>query len=44
MHFSFITADDLILVSSDGKVLDGGKNRLLNYGISTTYYLLLFRR
>jgi len=31
LHFSLITADDLILISHEGKVIDGGKNRLLNY-------------
>lgn len=31
LHFSLITPDDLILVSHDGKVIDGGKNRFLNY-------------
>ncbi|KKY16862.1 putative class ii aldolase adducin domain-containing protein [Phaeomoniella chlamydospora] len=30
-HFSTITDDDLILVTEDGKVIDGGKNRRLNY-------------
>lgn len=32
MDFSLITDDDLILVDSKGKVIDGGRNRLLNYG------------
>ncbi|KIX00538.1 uncharacterized protein Z518_10678 [Rhinocladiella mackenziei CBS 650.93] len=31
MDFSLITEDDLILVDSNGKVIDGGRNRLLNY-------------
>ena len=31
MHFSLVTEDDLILVNHDGKVVDGGKNRFLNY-------------
>jgi ribulose-5-phosphate 4-epimerase/fuculose-1-phosphate aldolase len=31
MDFSLITDDDLILVNSEGKVIDGGRNRLLNY-------------
>ncbi|PSS15281.1 hypothetical protein M430DRAFT_104180 [Amorphotheca resinae ATCC 22711] len=31
LHFSLITADDLILVNHDGKVIDGGRNRFLNY-------------
>ncbi|KAI9737949.1 MAG: hypothetical protein M1834_009319 [Cirrosporium novae-zelandiae] len=31
MHFSLITDDDLILVNHDGKVIEGGRNRLLNY-------------
>ncbi|KUJ17786.1 class 2 aldolase adducin domain-containing protein [Mollisia scopiformis] len=31
LHFSLVTADDLILVNHAGKVIDGGKNRMLNY-------------
>lgn len=31
LHFSLITADDLILVSHDGKVIDGGRNKFLNF-------------
>lgn len=31
LHFSLITPDDLIHVSHDGKVIDGGRNRLLNF-------------
>ncbi|TVY15778.1 4-hydroxy-3-prenylphenylpyruvate oxygenase/4-hydroxy-3-prenylbenzoate synthase [Lachnellula arida] len=31
LHFSLITADDLILVDHTGMVVDGGKNRMLNY-------------
>ncbi|CZR66352.1 related to ribulose-5-phosphate 4-epimerase and related epimerases and aldolases [Phialocephala subalpina] len=31
LHFSLITPDDLILVSHDGKVIGGGRNRFLNY-------------
>lgn len=31
LHFSLVTDDDLILVSHDGKVIDGGRNRMLNY-------------
>jgi hypothetical protein len=32
MHFSLIRDEDLILVDAAGKVVDGGKNRRLNYG------------
>jgi hypothetical protein len=32
MHFSLVTADDLILVNHAGMVIDGGRNRMLNYG------------
>lgn len=32
LHFSLITDDDLIRVDHDGKVVDGGNNRRLNYG------------
>ena len=32
MHFSLIKDDDLIRVDHDGKVVDGGRNRRLNYG------------
>lgn len=31
LHFSLISEDDLILVTHDGKVVDGGRNRFLNY-------------
>lgn len=31
MHFSLITPSDLILLNHDGKVIDGGRNRFLNY-------------
>ncbi|KAL6411976.1 putative class ii aldolase adducin domain-containing protein [Ilyonectria robusta] len=31
MHFSLIRDEDLIRVDHDGKVVDGGKNRRLNY-------------
>lgn len=31
LHFSLITPDDLILVSHDGRVIGGGRNRFLNY-------------
>jgi len=31
LHFSLITPEDLILVSHEGKVIDGGRNRFLNY-------------
>ncbi|KAH6707939.1 class II aldolase/adducin domain protein [Leptodontidium sp. MPI-SDFR-AT-0119] len=31
LHFSLITADDLIFVSHDGKVIDGGRNKFLNF-------------
>lgn len=34
MHFSLIRDEDLILVNAEGKVVDGGKNRRLNYGES----------
>jgi hypothetical protein len=37
MHFSLIRDDDLIRVDHEGKVVDGGRNRRLNYG---THYLL----
>jgi len=30
LHFSLITDDDLILVSKDGEIIDGGRIRLLN--------------
>lgn len=40
MHFSLITADDLILVNHAGKVIDGGRNRLLNYGSWWTWGLM----
>jgi len=30
LHFSIIEDDDLLLVNHDGKVIDGGRNRLLN--------------
>lgn len=33
MHFSLIRDEDLIRVDHDGKVVDGGKNRRLNYGM-----------
>ncbi|TVY47801.1 Meiotically up-regulated protein 14 protein [Lachnellula occidentalis] len=29
MHFSLVTADDLILVDHTGKVVDSGKNRII---------------
>jgi ribulose-5-phosphate 4-epimerase/fuculose-1-phosphate aldolase len=32
LHFELIRPEDLILVSHEGKVIDGGKNRFLNYG------------
>jgi ribulose-5-phosphate 4-epimerase/fuculose-1-phosphate aldolase len=32
MHFSLIRDEDLIRVDENGKVIDGGKNRRLNYG------------
>jgi len=32
MDFSLIRDEDLIRVDSRGKVIDGGRNRLLNYG------------
>lgn len=32
MDFAKITDCDLLLVTHDGKVIDGGKNRLLNHG------------
>lgn len=32
MHFSMIRDEDLIRVDHEGKVVDGGKNRRLNYG------------
>lgn len=32
LDFSLITDDDLILVNGEGKVIEGGRNRLLNYG------------
>lgn len=32
MHFSLIKDSDLIRVDAAGKVVDGGKNRRLNYG------------
>lgn len=31
MDFGKIRDEDLIRVTHDGKVVDGGKNRLLNY-------------
>jgi ribulose-5-phosphate 4-epimerase/fuculose-1-phosphate aldolase len=31
LHFSLITPSDLILVNHSGTVIDGGKNRFLNY-------------
>ncbi|KAH8650933.1 class II aldolase/adducin domain protein [Tricladium varicosporioides] len=31
LHFSLVTADDLILVNHAGIVVDGGRNRMLNY-------------
>ncbi|KIM93908.1 hypothetical protein OIDMADRAFT_61174 [Oidiodendron maius Zn] len=31
LHFSLITPSDLILVNYSGTVIDGGKNRFLNY-------------
>ncbi|KAG4436733.1 hypothetical protein IFR05_007787 [Cadophora sp. M221] len=31
LHFSLITADDLILVSHDCKVIGGGRNKFLNF-------------
>ncbi|KUJ20855.1 class II aldolase/adducin domain protein [Mollisia scopiformis] len=31
LHFSLITPEDLILVSHDGHVIQGGQNRFLNY-------------
>ena len=34
MHFSLIRDEDLIRVNHEGKVVDGGKNRRLNYGMS----------
>lgn len=30
-HFALITDDDLIRVSHEGKVIEGGKNKMLNY-------------
>lgn len=32
MHFSLIRDEDLIRVNAEGQVVDGGKNRRLNYG------------
>jgi hypothetical protein len=32
MHFSLIRDEDLIRVDHQGKVVDGGRNRRLNYG------------
>ncbi|KAI0017362.1 class II aldolase/adducin N-terminal [Xylariomycetidae sp. FL0641] len=32
MHFSLIRDEDLIRVDHDGNVVDGGRNRRLNYG------------
>lgn len=32
MDFSKIRDCDLLRVTHDGKIVDGGKNRLLNYG------------
>ena len=31
-HFSFIRDEDLIRVDHEGKVIEGGKNKRLNYG------------
>lgn len=33
LHFSLIRDEDLIRVDHNGKVVDGGKNRRLNYGM-----------
>jgi hypothetical protein len=33
MHFSLIRDEDLIRVDHNGEVVDGGKNRRLNYGM-----------
>jgi hypothetical protein len=33
MHFSLIRDEDLIRVDRDGKVVEGGKNKRLNYGM-----------
>jgi hypothetical protein len=44
MHFSLIRDEDLIRVDHEGKVVDGGRNRRLNYGThysSTINYLPL---
>lgn len=35
MHFSLIRDEDLIRVDRDGKVVEGGKNKRLNYGTLT---------
>lgn len=32
LHFALVTDDDLIRVDHEGKVIEGGKNRMLNYG------------
>lgn len=37
MHFSLIKDEDLIRVDHSGTVVDGGKNRRLNYGKTTTW-------
>lgn len=42
LHFSLITADDLILVDHTGMVVDGGKNRMLNYGKLLLFLLLRY--
>lgn len=40
MHFSLIKDEDLIRIDHEGNVVDGGKNRRLNYGKT---FLLKFR-
>lgn len=37
MHFSLIRDEDLIRVDHSGTVVDGGKNRRLNYGKMKTF-------
>ena len=43
MHFSLIRDEDLIRVDHEGKVVDGGKNRRLNYGNPVPFLLVLQR-
>jgi hypothetical protein len=40
MHFSLIRDEDLIRVNHEGMVVDGGKNRRLNYGMFNSSSLI----